>query len=68
MSKSMAKIISWFKAPELTNGAKSAKLTTQVLVGLALFTAGCSGAQVSLENQFPTPLLEPIPILSLIHI
>ena len=62
MSKSMAKIISWFKAPELTNGAKSAKLTTHVLVGFALFTAGCSGAQVSLENQFPTPLLEPIPI------
>ena len=58
----MAKIISWFKAPELTNGAKSAKLTTHVLVGLALFTTGCSGAQVSLENQFPTPLLEPIPI------
>ena len=40
MSKSMAKIISWFKAPELTNGAKSARLTTHVLVGLALFTPG----------------------------
>ena len=66
MSKSMAKIIPWFKAPELTNGAKNARLTTQVLVGLALFTAGCSGAQVSLENQFPTPLLEPIPIKAFI--
>ncbi len=58
----MTKIIPWFEAPELTQSFIGARLTAHVLVGLALFTSGCSGAQVSLENQFPTPLLESIPI------
>lgn len=58
----MAKIIPWLKTPELSQAGITTRLTAQVLLGLALFTAGCGGAQVSLENQFPTPLLEPIPI------
>ncbi len=62
MSNSMAKLIPWLKTPETSQSGMSAKLKTRLALALALFTAGCSGAQVSLENQFPTPLLEPIPI------
>ena len=57
MSNSMAKIIPWLKTPELSQAGITTRLTAQVLLGLALFTAGCGGAQVSLENQFPTPCL-----------
>ena len=62
MSKTMATIIPWLKTPAPSQAGISTRLTAQVLLGLTLFTAGCGGAQVSLENQFPTPLLEPIPI------
>ena len=58
----MATIIPWLKTPAPSQAGISTRLTAQVLLGLTLFTAGCGGAQVSLENQFPTPLLEPIPI------
>ena len=62
MSNSMAKLIPWLKTLETSQSGMGAKLKTRLALALALFTAGCSGAQVSLENQFPTPLLEPIPI------
>ena len=33
-----------------------------VLLGLALFIAGCSSKQVIVEGNFPEPLLDPLPI------
>jgi len=64
MRNSMAKINTWIKASELTHTGMSAKLKSHIklvlAVALVALTAGCSGAQVSLKNQFPTPLLEPV--------
>lgn len=62
MRNSMAKYIPKFKILELSHGSMGTTLQLYVLLGLVLLATGCGGAQVSLENQFPTPLLEPIPI------
>lgn len=58
----MAKFILWFDTPEPNQGGIGAILKFYAILAMVILTTGCSGAQVSLESQFPTPLLEAIPI------
>ena len=58
----MLKTNTWSTPAALTTKAGWAKLKSTITLALGVFAAGCSGAQVNLESQFPTPLLEPIPL------
>jgi len=50
----MLKTNTWSTPAALTTKAGWAKLKSTITLALGVFAAGCSGAQVNLESQFPT--------------
>jgi len=65
MRNKMLKTAMWTQAPKnkkVTFRSAGAKLKSYATLAWTVFAVGCSGAQVSLDSQFPTPLLEPLPV------